>query len=233
MDLTGGNMTRKIIALVGLLSLVQFTALPAWAKDQPPQTSYDGLQLQPNTKAALVYLRKGADFTVYDKIALLDCQVSFKKNWQRNQNQTNRLRVSKQDMDEIRAKLAAEFEKVFREELETKGGYQIVDTAAPDVLVLAPHIIELEITVPAVNTAARSRTFSTSAGQMTLVLEMYDSSTGEILGRAADRQAGRESAAMTWHNAATNKKEANRILRTWAVALREALDTLRAAKPAQ
>ena len=43
-----------------------------------------------------------------DRVALLDCEVAFKKNWQRDQNQTSAFRVTKKDMDEIRVKLAGE-----------------------------------------------------------------------------------------------------------------------------
>ncbi len=222
-------MTARLFALVGLLSIAQLIALPAAAKDKPPQISYDGLTLQPNTKAALVYLRTGVDFSVYKKIGLLDCTVAFKKDWQREQNRTNPLAVSKADMDRIRDKLSKEFETIFRNELETKGGYQMVDVTGPDVLVLAPAILDLDITAPPSSQSGRSRTFATSAGQMTLVLQMYDSTTGEILARAADRRAGRNSANMMWQNAATNKQEADRILKAWAVALREALDRLRGA----
>ncbi|MGH7949677.1 MAG: DUF3313 family protein [Candidatus Binataceae bacterium] len=136
-------------------------------------------------------------------------------------------------MDEIRAKLAEQFASVFRDELETKGGYQIVDVAAPDVLVVSPAIIDLDITASGGASAGRSRTFATSAGKMTLVLEMFDSTTGEVLARAADRRAGRDTGVMTWQNAATNKSEATRILRVWAVALREALDALRGADAKQ
>ena len=225
-------MSSKTVAFFGLLSFM-LIAFSAAAKDEPPQTSHDGLELRPGTKAALVYLRPGADFAVYDKVALLDCKVAFQKNWQREQNQSRPLAVSKKDMDQIRAKLAELFTTVFSEEL-TKGGYQIVAATTPDVLLIAPAIIDLDIAAPAsVQSAGRSKTFSTSAGQMTLVLEMYDSTTGEIIARAADRKAGRDSSAMQWQNAATNRSEATRILRTWAVALREALDNLRRAPTAQ
>jgi hypothetical protein len=201
----------------------------AAAKEKPPETSHDGLVLQPETKVALAYLKPGADFSVYDRVALLECEVAFKKNWQREHNQTNPFRVSKEDMDDIRAALAELFREVFTEELG-KGGYALADSAAPDVLVLRPGIIDLDVTAPAAADmgAGRSRTFSTSAGAMTLVLELYDSSSGEILGRVADRKAAPDRGYMMWQNAATNRSEAKRVLKGWAVRLREGLDSLKA-----
>ncbi len=220
------SRSRQILALVASFTLSVATV--ASAKDLP-QTSHDGLELVPNTRAALVYLKPGTDFSGYKRVALLDCEIAFKRNWQRQQNSVNPFAVTKRDMDEIRTKLAELFADVFRDEL-TKGGYELTDTAASDVLVVLPSIIDLDIAAPgAVEKASRSRTFATSPGEMTLVIEMFDSTTREILGRAADRKTGRNSGAMTWHNAATNKRDAERVLRVWARALRDGLDALRGA----
>lgn len=137
-------------------------ALPlcATAAKDPPQTTYDGLQLLPNTKLGLVYLRSEADFSGYRKVALLDCAVAFKKDWQRNQNSTNPLAISAKDMDDIRAALGAMFSEVFRDVL-AKGGYEITDEAGEDVLVLRPAIIDLNISSPAAAEAGRSKTYAT------------------------------------------------------------------------
>jgi len=87
-------------------------ALLAWSGaalgERPPEVSHDGLHLQPDTKFALVYLRPGADFSQYSRIALLDCEVAFRKNWQRDQNSAQPLSVSKADMDKMRAQRAIE-----------------------------------------------------------------------------------------------------------------------------
>jgi hypothetical protein len=221
-------MPKRRTLLVATLVAVLLPFAAAAAKEQPPETSHDGLVLQPKTKLALVYLKPGVDFTAYDKVALLECEVAFKKNWQREQNQTDPFRVSKKDMDDIRAGLAELFREVFTEELG-KGGYALAESAAPDVLILRPGIIDLDVTAPAAADmgAGRSRTFSTSAGAMTLVLEVYDSSTGEILARVADRKAARDQGYMTWQNAATNRSEAKRVIKGWAETLRNGLDTLK------
>jgi Protein of unknown function (DUF3313) len=219
-------ITRRLLATIAYLAM--FAASAAVLAADPPATTHDGLVLQPKTKAALVYLKPDADFRVYERIALLECGVAFKKDWKREHTGTDPLAVTKKDMDQIRARLAELFAEVFKEELQKNGGYQLVDVAAEDVLVLRPAIIDLDITAPAAaQTAGRDRTFATSAGQMTLYLEFFDSTTGEVLARIADRQAGREMGTMIWQSAATNRAEAERMLRRWAKSLREGLDTLR------
>jgi hypothetical protein len=214
--------------MLSLLFVLSALALPVDASaEKPPKTTPDGLVLQPDTKLALVYLKPGADFRVYDRVALLDCQVAFRKNWQREQNQTNPFAVSKKDMDDIRTNLGALFADVFKEEI-SKGGHQIATTAAEDVLVIRPAIVDLDISVPASAEMGRSRTFATSAGAMTLYMELYDSSSGELLARVLDRKAGKDWGRMMWQNSATNRAEATRIFREWAATLRKGLERLKA-----
>jgi hypothetical protein len=61
---------------------------------------------------------------------------------------------------------------------------------------------------------------------MTLVLELRDSITGEILARVVDTRSGRNSGMMTITNRVTNTADARRAIRIWAQALRNGLDSL-------
>ena len=67
----------------------------------------------------------------------------------------------------------------------------------------------------------------TSAGAATALIELYDSVSGDILVRAIDRRSARNFGAGFSANNVTNSAEARRIIRIWAVALREALDNAR------
>jgi hypothetical protein len=198
------------------------------AKEPPPQVSEDGLQLQKSTKSRLVYVKPGATFSQYNRVAILDCYVEFEKNWQRDYNQDvvgTQGRVTDKDVERIKKDLAAEFKKVFTEELE-KGGYQVVTTAAPDVLVLRPALVNVKATAPDMMTAGMNAIVVDSAGQMTLFLELWDSTSNTILARAMDAQADDQPFAQP-ANRVTNKAAADRILREWADALRSHLDAVR------
>jgi hypothetical protein len=127
-------------------------------------------------------------------------------------------------VDAIKKELAQEFRKVFIEELQTKGGYQVVDEPGQDVLLLRPAIIDLDIQAPDPTSAADVRTYSASAGQMTLVAELYDSVTGDIILRAIDPKAGASSGLIQWQDSVSNLSSARRILQGWADRLRKALD---------
>lgn len=199
------------------------------AKEDPPQVSSDGLQLQKSTKSRLVYIKPGATFTQYDKVAILDCYVEFEKNWQKDYNDSRmglEDRVTDKDVARMKAGLAEEFKKEFTTELQGKGGYQVVDQAAPDVLVLRPALINVEVNAPDLMSPGIGRTIVRSAGQMTLYLELWDSSTNTILARVMEARADDEAFGQQ-ANRVTNTAAADRILSEWARELREHLDEVR------
>ncbi len=61
---------------------------------------------------------------------------------------------------------------------------------------------------------------------MTLVAELRDSMTGEILARAVDARSARSSGTWTIANRVTNTADARRAMGIWARALREGLDEM-------
>ncbi len=194
----------------------------------PPQVTSDGLQLQKSTKTRLVYVKPGATLAPYKRVAILDCYVEFEKNWQKDYNQSKVSldgRVTDKDVEKMKTALAAAFKKVFTEELQKNGSYPVVDTAAPDVLVLRPALLNVEVNAPDIMSADIRSTVVRSAGQMTLYLELLDSTTNTIIARVLDAQADDETFANR-ASSVTNMAAADRILKDWAVELRERLDAV-------
>jgi hypothetical protein len=126
-------------------------------------------------------------------------------------------------VEKIKQRLADEFHAVFTESL-VEGGYPVVDQAAEDVLLLRPAIINLDVNAPDTPRAGRSRTYTDSAGEMTLYVELYDSVTGDLIAKAVDRRVDRNSGYYTWSNSVTNRAAADRILKGWAEILVTALN---------
>lgn len=192
-----------------------------------PEVSPDGLRLMPNTKMAAVYVRDGVDFSGYDKVAILDCYVAFRKNWKRDQNTVaNPFKVKDSDITRIRTELAAEFKKVFAAEL-TEKGTTVVAEADSNVLVLRPAIVNLDVAAPDTMDAGRQRSFSTSAGSMTLYIEVYDGVTGDLMARVIDPQQIDDYGSMRVRNSVTNRSDADRVLKRWAVAAASYLQRVR------
>jgi len=192
-----------------------------------PQTTYDGLVLEPDSKVALLYVKPDADFSAYDQFLMLDAYVAFKKNWQRDTKVAGR-RVSNKDVERIKVEVAALLHESFKSELEGAGGYKFVDKPADSVMILRPALIDLQITAPDVSVAGRVEQYVASAGAATLYLEMYDSVSGEILARLVDRRRARDYGVARWANSVTNRAEADRMFKRWAAQLRKAMDEVRA-----
>lgn len=128
-------------------------------------------------------------------------------------------------MERIKADVASLFKEVFTERLEADDGFEVVDTADYDVLLLRPAIIDLDITAPDTMSAGRSQTFTTSTGAATLYIELFDSVSGAIIGRAADRRATRNGGGtVSWSSRVMNTAEGRRMFGRWADQLRSFLD---------
>lgn len=209
------SIVRWYVRVLGL-SLV-IAAFPAAAEDELPTTTPEGLELLTGTPVKAVYAVPGATLEPYTKVILDDCHVAFRKNWDRDYNRRVTLdrRVSASDMEKMKSSLAEEFRKVFTDELE-KGGYEVLDQAGDDVLLIRPALLDLDVSAPNVQSASRTRTYVASAGSMTLYMELYDSVTGAIIAKVLDPKASNRGGFAMEANRVTNKAEADRMLRSWA-----------------
>ena len=216
---------RRILPGVALLLIAALvTSGPATAakKQDPPETTTDGLKLVKKTKSRVVYKADGAEFDKYTKVMIVECAVAFKENWQRDYNRevidlSGKVRDS--DVTRMKNKLSAEFKKVFTEVM-TKSNHEVVTEAAADVLILRPAIINLVVNAPDLRTTGMTRTYVADSGQMTLYLELYDSVSSAKLAVIMDAEdAGRVAPTMGMSNRVTNIRDADMILKKWATEL--------------
>ena len=224
-------LSRPGGALFGLCLCLTF-AQALSAQQTPPQATKDGLVLQMQTPQRLVYLRPGAKFSQYNRMAVLDCYVEFQKNWARDYNEEEASpdrRVTDADIQRMKNGLASEFKKVFVAEL-TKGGYPVVDSGAPDVLVLRPALVNVAVTAPDLMAPGMDPVIVRTAGQATLYLELWDSTSNTILARVMDTEAAQNAVAQA-ANRVTNTAAADTVLRNWADELVRHLDAVHG-KPA-
>jgi hypothetical protein len=184
-----------------------------------PPTTWNGLELTKNEALDAFYKKPDATLSAYRRIMLDPVEVDFRKNWTPDPRS-----VTSEERERIRRDLAEGAREVFRTELEKKGGYTFVDTPAPDVLRVRAGLTDLYIAAPDTMSAGRSRTYVVSAGQVTLVAELRDSESGELLALAVDRGQARNTGMMQWSTRASNAAEARAVLAVWAGLLRKGLD---------
>ena len=212
-----GTISTIALLLSSLLLAVAPSALAAEEKaGAEPERSFDNLVAVEDATVNMAYIDPDADFSVFKRVAILEPYVAFRSNWQRDQNRSRSRNISARDMERIKTDVATLFERVFTERLEA-AGYEVVDMANEDVLLLRAAIIDLDITAPDTRTSGRSRTFTASTGAATLYIQLFDSLSGDIIGRAADRQAVRRaSGTINWSNSVTNSADARRLIGGWA-----------------
>ena len=222
------TLTEKRRAIVALF--IMLLCLPVYAADkddeseQGAERTFDNLVEVENSSVAEAFIDPDADFSVFTRVAVLEPHVAFRTNWQRDQNRSRSGRVTVRDMERIKSDVATLFARVFTDRLES-AGYEVVEVAADDVLVVRPAIIDLDITAPDTRTPGRSRSFTTTSGAATLYIQLFDSVSGEILGRAVDRRTARApSGVVQWSTSVSNQADARRIFGRWADKLIDFLD---------
>ena len=207
------DMRRKALFWLTALSLAAATPLAA----QEGEAAWDGLVEVHAKKLDEVYLRPQADFRGYTKVMIDPTEVSFRKDWQRDQNR-DRLdlsnRVSDADARRILDDAQKSFQKLFAETY-AKDGYEVVTAPGPDVLRISTAIIDLDVTAPDTMSPGRTRTYSRDAGEATLVLEARDSLTGELLGRALDQRETSDMGPFI-RNSVTNAAAFEQVFQRWA-----------------
>jgi len=216
----------KLFAAAAALALLSASAV---AK---APASWDGLVQVKAKKLALGYLRPDADFRAYSKVMFDPPQVAFNKNWKRDFNSTTMSlagRINDSDVRDAVDAATKSVSKIFPERFAQEG-YQVVDAPGPDVLRVSVGIIDLEVAAPDRDLGARSRTYSMDAGQATFVVEVRDSLTNQLLGRALDRREAGEGPAYR-RTYGSNIADFEALFDNWARIAARGLNDLKAASP--
>jgi len=225
-------MNRIISNGIIILVLGLFTSLPLHARDQAAPAVVDGLHLVPDTNLGLVYADPEADLSTYNTLLLVDAQVAFKKNWQRDINQNLPFHVTATDMQRIRGEISVLFREIFTRELES-AGFALVAGQSPDTLIIRPAIVDLNINSPDTPRGGTTRNITESAGDMTLYLELRDSITGDVLAKALDFQFDRSNITPFMMDRTRNERAARSILTNWAQVLVNGLKETGVSTPGQ
>jgi hypothetical protein len=125
------------------------------------------------------------------------------------------------------------FKSMFREAvvkaLTENDGYNLVDAPAPDVLRITAELVDLVVRVPT-ERSGRDDTYTRSYGEVTLLLELRDSQSGEIYARAADRRdptSNPGGTSMREVSPTFVRADVQRLFEYWANHLRDSLDEIR------
>jgi hypothetical protein len=193
------------------------------------EVSYDGLVRVKKSVVDAAWVKPDFDLTPYTKIMIASAGLSFKKvkpvsSFEARQG-ASEFPISPEGQQMFKDIMKEEFTA----ELSKLKRYQIVDKPGPDVLLMVGAVINIVSSVPtdaeSASFAGRGGVYLTSVGQATLVIELRDSLSNEILGRAIDGRAA-ESPFAFEVNKVTAWTEVHRLAQAWASLLRKRLEEI-------
>ena len=147
----------------------------------------DGLVRMPSSREAAVFRSPDVGFTQYKRLMFDRVSVTFVTGWTRNHP-----KVTEADTERVRSRAAKGFEDELMRELVKRGRYTLAEAPAPDVLRVKARIADLDQTDPNAGLVPGVRSYSRTAGKMTLIVELYDASSGVLVGRVVDLTPPRE-----------------------------------------
>lgn len=179
------------------------------------------------------WVNPDADFTQYDKILLGDSEFQFRDvGPAQKYRSSTRMSSSKQEfgiLEEDREKFKQVVGDAFVKELSRSRKYDIVTDASPGTILLEGAVLDIVSHVPPELVGARSEVYLASVASVTLVLELHDAVTGQVLAYVEERRkieqpGGRIDSFTMPANSVTVWSEVSRWARSAASRLRSSLE---------
>ena len=181
---------------------------------------------------AATFLKPGAKLGGYDAVILDEVTISYKRPPRRDpmpgidDGMNDNFALS----SAATAHMKEYFGKSFAKELARSNDFRVVEKPGANVLRIAAHIVNLAITAPPLRDQAVDETvYTSSSGEMTLLLEAEDSLTGEVLVSVGERhEISNGLSGFYSSNPVTNSAAVRQLFDNWAARLRKELDQLKA-----
>ena len=218
---------KKIFFILTILMIAGCSSAPPTIQQGPnAEVSFDGLHLIDNSVFRQAWADPDIDFSRYNKI--MPGGAFFEYRAVRNTSGTRSRRSSDTEfyIDEAaRENLKNLTSEIFNEELANSTRFTVTDAPGPDVLLIRGGLHDIVSNVPP-DIIGRGDIFLSSVGEITLILEVVDSQSGEVIFRAVERRALGTSGAAMRSSSVTTRAEVRRVLRRWATTLRNGLDSI-------
>ena len=219
---------KKILLTFAAVVIAGCSSAPPTIQEGPnAEVSYDGLHAIDNSVFKAAWADPDIDFSRYDKI--MPGGAFFEYRAVKKTSGTSRARASATEFyidDKAREKLKELTSEIFNEELAKSSRFSVTDAAGPDVLIIRGGLHDILSRVPP-DTVGRSDVYLSSVGEITLILEVVDSMSGEVIFRAVERRAlDRHGGVPVRSSSVTTRSEVRKVIRRWATTLRDGLDSI-------
>ena len=220
-------MKRLIAFAAAVLVAGCATQDPSIQAGPDAETTFDGLVRIDHSRFEAAWIDPGVDLKQYDKIMPGGAEFEFRSAQRMSASAARRSNESEFWISESnRQRLVDTVSEVFEEELQKSEYFTIAKEPGPDTLIIVGGLHDIVSQVPPED-VGRSEVWLSSLGEATLVIELRDSLSNEVVYRAIERRAiERPGNQMMRANTATTWAEVRRWARRWAVSLREGLDSI-------
>jgi hypothetical protein len=188
--------------------------------------SYDGLHVVDNAIFKQAWADPDIDFSRYNKI--MPGGAFFEFRAVRKTSRTHRAMSSQSEFyidDKAREKLKEVVSEIFNEELAKSSRFTVTDAPGSDVLIIRGGLHDIVSQVPP-EIIGRGDVYLSSVGEITLILEVVDSMSGEVIMRAVERRALDRSGMAMRSSTVNTWAEVRRVTRRWATKLRDGMDSI-------
>jgi hypothetical protein len=225
--MTWKHFLQRSAALAGLTMIAACSSTPAPPPSIAPdaERTVDGLYLVDNSAFQLAYTKQDLDLSPYSAFILDDVEVAYQKDPQGRTNNSPdaNFALTPTQMQNLKDN----FREELVEALTENDGYELVDAPGPNVAELDAYLINLVVRFPT-QRGGRQDSYVSSYGEVTMVLEVRDSQSGEVLARVAERA---DPTSSTYQLAEVNptfvRSDVTQLFRHWASKTRERLDYVR------
>jgi Protein of unknown function (DUF3313) len=210
--------------LLVIAAALVLAAVPVAAGEAPTE-EWDGLVRQSSDKLDNVWVRPDVQFKAYRRVRLPPVEVSFAEDWDPNRgSRRSSGTLTNEDILKIRTELSEMFHKEFSSHL-AKGGYVLAESNDDDVLIVQAALANVYIHGPEGKRIREAGGhYTMEPGRVSVVMQLSDSVTQQLLARVVDTQEGFEYGNLTWNSSIKSSTEVQRILDLWAYELRKGLD---------
>jgi hypothetical protein len=211
-----------------MMVLVAVSLVACGYTRRPEERTDDGLVRVPSRASGGVYRNLGADFTRYKRIILEPPTIEFVDKWREEHKE-----VGDKEFARLRAEAVKLFQEEFSREFVKRGGYTFADAPAPDVILVTPRVIDLDILAPDTGSEIGQRTFTPGPVKMQVTGDLRDPVTNLLLARVIifEGQLRYGQGELRPANRITNAHEMRIGFGKWSAMVREALNVAKAARP--
>lgn len=216
--------SRAVVVAALVAAPAAFGAFHGKLEQQVPA---QGLQRVEMAGMGLSFVRPGASLASYDRVLLEPVDVSFRRDWA-PYGTGSLLRVGTERREAVRDEVAQSVRQAFARSLAQRG-LVLASEPGPGVLRLQLRVVDLYLSNPWGPAPARARVLATSSGEMTLLAELSDARTGEVLVRAGDWQDMRATGRLLPTDDIRTRSDIDGTAQAWAASLADALRPARGA----